>query len=91
MGGSLERQLHKKESELVEVETKLERNKDEKQYLTEMLKHLKQELENTEVHAKTFFWDVLMRAGPHCQGASMLVCCRLCVRQWPVRRNRRST
>lgn len=33
----------------MEVETKLDRNKDEKQYLTEMLKHLKQELENTEV------------------------------------------
>lgn len=31
------------------MENKLERNKDEKQYMTEMLKHLKQELENTEV------------------------------------------
>lgn len=33
----------------MEVETKLDRNKDEKQYMTEMLKHLKQEQENTEV------------------------------------------
>lgn len=38
----------------MEVETKLDRNKDEKQYMTEMLKHLKQELENTEVRAKKF-------------------------------------
>lgn len=36
---------------MVAVETKLDRNKDEKQYMTEMLKHLKQELENTEVRA----------------------------------------
>lgn len=38
----------------MEVETKLERNKDEKQYMTEMLKHLKQELENTEVCAREY-------------------------------------
>lgn len=44
-----QQQLHKKESELLQVENQLERNKDEKQYMTEMLKHLKQELENTEV------------------------------------------
>lgn len=39
------------------MENKLERNKDEKQYMTEMLKHLKQELENTEVR--------LLKTSPH--------------------------
>lgn len=33
----------------MQLENKLERNKDEKQYMTEMLQNVKQELENTEV------------------------------------------
>lgn len=33
----------------MDVESKLDRNKDEKQYMAEMFKQLKQELENTEV------------------------------------------
>lgn len=33
----------------MQLENKLERNKDEKQYMVEMLKNVKQELENTEV------------------------------------------
>ena len=35
--------------ELVQMEDKLERNKDEKQYMIEMLKSVKQELDNTQV------------------------------------------
>lgn len=35
--------------ELVQLENKLERNKDDKQYMVEKLKNVKQELENTEV------------------------------------------
>lgn len=34
---------------MVQLENKLERNKDERQYMTEMLQNVKQELENTEV------------------------------------------
>lgn len=49
-----QQQIRKKESELVQLENKLERNKDEKQYMTEMLKNVKQELDNTEVGASKY-------------------------------------
>lgn len=42
-------QIRNKEAELVQLESKLEKNKDEKQLRAEYLKNLKQELENTEV------------------------------------------
>lgn len=42
-------QIRKKEMELLQLANKLERNKDEKEYRVEMLKNVKQELENTEV------------------------------------------
>lgn len=35
--------------ELLQLANKLERNKDEKEYRVEMLKNVRQELENTEV------------------------------------------
>lgn len=60
----------------MEVETKLDRNKDEKQYMTEMLKQLKQELENTEVSfLKTFSLEVSPELGsivtaPGCSGVA---------------------
>lgn len=38
----------------MQLESKLERNKDEKQYMTEMLKNVKQELDNTEVGASKY-------------------------------------
>ncbi len=44
-----QQQIRKKEAELVQLENKLERNKDQKLFMTEFLKNVKQELENTEV------------------------------------------
>lgn len=38
--------------ELMQLANKLEQNKDEKQYTNEMLKTIKQELENTEVSVR---------------------------------------
>uniref|UniRef100_A0A671U093 Coiled-coil domain-containing protein 39 n=1 Tax=Sparus aurata TaxID=8175 RepID=A0A671U093_SPAAU len=40
--------IHKKEKELMQLENKLERNKDDKPFMTEFLKDAKQELKNTE-------------------------------------------
>uniref|UniRef100_A0A3Q3X6L3 Coiled-coil domain-containing protein 39 n=1 Tax=Mola mola TaxID=94237 RepID=A0A3Q3X6L3_MOLML len=45
-------EIRKKETELVQLEDKLERNKDEKQYMIEMLKNVKQELDNTQALCK---------------------------------------
>lgn len=42
----------------MQLESKLERNKDEKQYMTEMLKNVKQELDNTEVGASKYIVNV---------------------------------
>lgn len=48
--GSLpHQQIRKKETELAQLENKLERNTDQKRLTTEFLKNVKQELENTEV------------------------------------------
>lgn len=44
-----EQQIRQKETESVHLENKLERNKDQKQLITESLTNAKQELENTEV------------------------------------------
>ncbi|XP_054452389.1 coiled-coil domain-containing protein 39 [Anoplopoma fimbria] len=41
-------EIRKKETELVQLGNKLEKNKDQKQLMTEFLKNAKQELENTE-------------------------------------------
>ncbi|XP_056246329.1 coiled-coil domain-containing protein 39 [Seriola aureovittata] len=41
-------EIHKKEYELVQLENKLERNKDQKQLMTEFVKNGQQELGNTE-------------------------------------------
>ncbi|XP_076601686.1 coiled-coil domain-containing protein 39-like [Chaetodon auriga] len=41
-------EIRKKEMELVQLENKLERNKDQKQIMTDHLKDVKQQLENTE-------------------------------------------
>ncbi|KAM7379036.1 hypothetical protein PAMP_004611 [Pampus punctatissimus] len=49
---ALMEEIHKKEKEMVQLENKLERNKDEKQFMTEFLKNVKQELENTEALCK---------------------------------------
>lgn len=48
-------QISKKEKELVQLENKLEKNKDQKQFFGEFLKNAKQELENTEVQYKSLF------------------------------------
>ncbi|XP_070775199.1 coiled-coil domain-containing protein 39 [Enoplosus armatus] len=45
-------EIRKKETELVQLENTLERNKDQKQLTTEFLKNAKQELENTEALCK---------------------------------------
>ncbi|TDH06038.1 hypothetical protein EPR50_G00128410 [Perca flavescens] len=45
-------EIRKKETESVHLENKLERNKDQKQLMTEFLKNAKQELENTEALCK---------------------------------------
>ncbi|KAG8013999.1 Coiled-coil domain-containing protein 39 [Nibea albiflora] len=45
-------EIRKKETELVQLENKLERNKDQKQLVTEFLRNVKQELENTEALCK---------------------------------------
>ncbi|XP_019958202.2 coiled-coil domain-containing protein 39 [Paralichthys olivaceus] len=45
-------EIRKKEAKLVQVENKLESNKDQKQLMTEFLKNAKQELENTEALCK---------------------------------------
>ncbi|XP_041805259.1 coiled-coil domain-containing protein 39-like [Chelmon rostratus] len=41
-------EIRRKETELEQLENKLERNKDQKQIMTDHLKHVKQQLENTE-------------------------------------------
>ncbi|XP_034411583.1 coiled-coil domain-containing protein 39 [Cyclopterus lumpus] len=45
-------EIRKKETELVQLENKLEKNKDEKQLMTEYLKNAKQELDNTAALCK---------------------------------------
>ncbi|XP_030257409.1 coiled-coil domain-containing protein 39 [Sparus aurata] len=45
---ALTEEIHKKEKELMQLENKLERNKDDKPFMTEFLKDAKQELKNTE-------------------------------------------
>ncbi|KAF3699106.1 Coiled-coil domain-containing protein 39 [Channa argus] len=45
-------EIHTKEVELVQLENKLEKNKDQKQLLAEFLKNGRQELENTEALCK---------------------------------------
>ncbi|XP_032387562.1 coiled-coil domain-containing protein 39 [Etheostoma spectabile] len=45
-------EIRKKETDSVHLENKLERNKDQKQLMTEFLKNAKQELENTEALCK---------------------------------------
>uniref|UniRef100_A0A3B4ZMY0 Coiled-coil domain-containing protein 39 n=1 Tax=Stegastes partitus TaxID=144197 RepID=A0A3B4ZMY0_9TELE len=49
---ALMEEIRKKETELVQLENKLEGNKDQKQMLTDFLKSSKQELENTEALCK---------------------------------------
>ncbi|KAM8726978.1 coiled-coil domain-containing protein 39 [Acanthopagrus schlegelii] len=45
---ALTEEIHKKEKELMQLENKLERYKDDKPFMTEFLKDAKQELKNTE-------------------------------------------
>ncbi|XP_053185570.1 coiled-coil domain-containing protein 39 [Scomber japonicus] len=45
-------EISKKEKELVQLEIKVEKNKDQKQFFSEFLKNAKQELENTEALCK---------------------------------------
>lgn len=51
-------QIRKKEAELVHLENKLEKNKEEKQLRAEYLKNAKQELGNTEVGLSQYIIDV---------------------------------
>lgn len=45
----LHQQIRQKEKQLLQLENKLERNKDQRQLMIDFFKNVKQELENSEV------------------------------------------